>query len=116
MNFELADEQNQLVDMFRKFFSQESSMDRVRAAEPLGFDRDLYRQLGDMGALSIRLPDSGFTLLDAGLVLEEAGRMLASAPLAEAMVAIRLLAASGDEAAGELAASAAEGATVVTLA
>lgn len=116
MNFELADEQNQLIDMFRKFFSQESSMERVRAAEPLGFDRDLYRQLGDMGALSIRLPDSGFTLLDAGLVLEEAGRMLASAPLAEAMVAIRLLAASGDEAAGELAASAAEGATVVTLA
>jgi len=116
MNFQFSDEQNQLVDVFRKFFSQESGTDRVRAAEPLGFDRDLLKQLGDMGALSIRLPGSGFTLLDAGLVMEEAGSMLASVPLAEAMIATRLLAELGGNAAGELAAAAAEGASVVTLA
>lgn len=95
LNLALSDDQKLLSDSFARFFEEESSMARVRAAEPLGFDAALQRSLADMGALSMRVPEadgSGFTLLDAALVSEQAGRQLASAPLFETIVATRLLA------------------------
>ena len=100
MNFDLTDDQEMMRDMFARFLDEHSSMARVRAAaETGGFDAALWRGLGELGAFSIRVPEAsgglGMGLLDAVLLMEEAGRMLASGPLAEMLVAARLMAMLG---------------------
>src|SRR4026209_928586 len=95
VNFRFADEQELLRESFEELFAAESSPERVRAAEPLGFDAGLWKQLVETGAAVMRVPEalggSGASLLDAALVCELAGRHLASAPLAESIAASRLL-------------------------
>jgi 3-oxochol-4-en-24-oyl-CoA dehydrogenase len=118
MNLKITEEQQVLLDSFRKFFEVESSMARVRAAEPVGFDPRMWRSLAQMGALSMRLPDDDaaqrFSLFDATLVMEQAGRQLASGPLAETMVAIALLANLGQT--GPILLAACNGTEILTLA
>jgi alkylation response protein AidB-like acyl-CoA dehydrogenase len=96
MHLEPDSEQLMLVQAFARFLDAESSIARVRAALPQGFDRKLWKGLGEFGALRIRMPEEanglGLGIFDAGLLMEEAGRTLASGPLAEAIVAGRLLA------------------------
>ena len=118
MNFDLSEEQQLMRDSFAKFFDQQSSMVRVRAAQPLGFDAAMWKGLADLGAFSIRVPaDAGgldLGLLDAAVLMEEAGRMLASGPLAETLVGARLLARLGGS--GELLDRVMAGTSVVSLA
>ncbi len=40
MNFDLTDDQQMMRDMFARFLDENSSMERVRAAAPSGFDGD----------------------------------------------------------------------------
>ena len=109
-----------LRDQLGRLFRQESTPTRIRAAEPLGFDRALWRQLVEFGAPCMRVPEEagggGVSLLDAVVVMEEAGRHLLSAPLAEAMVASRLLATIGGEEAGAWLARVMDGALVTLCA
>jgi 3-oxochol-4-en-24-oyl-CoA dehydrogenase len=95
MNFELTDDQEMMREMFARFLDEHSSMLRVRAAAPSGFDAGLWKGLAGQGALSIRVPENagglGLGLIDAAVLMDEAGRTLASGPLAEALVAARLL-------------------------
>ncbi|MFA5941585.1 MAG: acyl-CoA dehydrogenase [Sinimarinibacterium sp.] len=104
MNFALSEEQEMMRDSFARFLNEQSSMARVRAALPSGFDAALWSGLADLGAFSIRVPEEagglGLGLLDAALLMEEAGRTLASGPVAETLVAARLLATLGGQ--GEL--------------
>ena len=117
MNFEPAEDQLMIAESFARFFDEHSSMARVRAAMPLGFDAALWRGLAEMGAFAMRVPESAggleLGLLDAALVMEEAGRTLASGPVAEGIVTARLLAALGAE---EWLSRATAGDAVVTLA
>jgi 3-oxochol-4-en-24-oyl-CoA dehydrogenase len=96
MQLELTSDQRMMVDTFARFLDAQSSSERIRAALPQGFDRALWKGLAELGALNIRVPEHagglGFGIFDAGLLMEEAGRTLASGPLAEAIVAARLLA------------------------
>jgi alkylation response protein AidB-like acyl-CoA dehydrogenase len=119
MNFDLPEDQEMLRDMFARFLDANSSTARVRAAEPSGFDAALWKGLAEQGALSIRVPEAagglGLGLIDAAVLMEEAGRALASGPLAEALVAARLLAQLGPDQTDLLAAVLA-GDSVVTLA
>lgn len=96
MNLSLTEDQILLRDTFAKLFQQESSPERVRAVEPLGFDPALWRQLVDLGVPMMRVPEdaggAGFNLMDAAVLVEQAGRHLASAPVMVALVAGRLLA------------------------
>lgn len=115
MNLGLSEDQAILAGEFRKFFAEHSSIERVRAVEGSGFDPGLWRALGAMGALVMRMPgDDGFGTFEAGLVAFEAGRQLASGPLIEAMLAVRLLAQLGGQ--DDLVARAAGGDAVLTLA
>jgi alkylation response protein AidB-like acyl-CoA dehydrogenase len=97
MNLTLSPEQQLLRDSVAKLFATESSPVRVRAAESTGFDPQLWQQLLELGIPTMRVPESAgggaMGLLDAVLVAEEAGRHLASVPLAECIPAARLLAA-----------------------
>ncbi len=118
MNFDLTQEQEMIRDTFAGFLNENSSGERVRAALPSGFDPALWQGLAELGALAMRVPEAaggmGLGLFDAALLMEEAGRTLASGPLAEALVALRLLAELGGQ--DELLARALGGEAVVTLA
>lgn len=118
MNLELSADQEALRDAFAKFLNEESSMARVRAALPSGFDAALWRGLAELGAFAVRVPEAagglGLGLLDAVTLMEEAGRTLASGPLAETLAAARLLALAAPD--NALLGQAMSGERVLTLA
>lgn len=95
----LSDEQTQLVASFTTLLSKASPPERVRAAEPGGFDGALWRTLLDTGTVAMAVPEAqggwGASVLDLALVAEQVGRAAAPAPVVEAQVAARLLAAAG---------------------
>ena len=116
MDLSLKDDQQMLRDTFARFLDEHSSMERVRKAKAAGgFDRALWQGLAELGTFSMRVPEEagglGLGSLDAALVCEEAGRTLASGPVAEAIVAARVIGQLG----GELD-DVTSGAKVVTLA
>jgi 3-oxochol-4-en-24-oyl-CoA dehydrogenase len=120
MQLDLNDDQRLYKDSFERFFASESTPERVRAAEPLGFDPALWRGLAELGALPMRAPETvgggGSGLMEAVLLMEQAGKRLASAPLAEAILAARLLGELGGAVALSWLARLASGDAVVTLA
>ncbi len=120
MRLEPTGEQQLMIDMFARFLDEHSSIERVRAALPRGFDADLWRGLAGQGAFAIRLPEAvgglALGLFDACLLMEQAGRTLVSGPLAEAIAATGLLARLDPADAGGLLAAALAGDAVVTLA
>jgi alkylation response protein AidB-like acyl-CoA dehydrogenase len=91
MNFELSEDQQLMRDTFARYLNEHSSMARVRAAQPSGFDAALWHGLAELGAFSLRVPEEaggvGLGLLDAAVLMEEVGRTLASGPIAETLVA-----------------------------
>ena len=119
MNLNISQEQQMLSDSVARLLEQESSPARVRAAEAEGFDPGLWVQLVQMGILAMRVPEaeggSDLGLIDAVLVAEQAGRHLASVPLAEAMTGARLLAQLPGMLAAGLLADALEGSPVTLL-
>lgn len=102
-DFSLDDDHEAVRDAFAGFFAKECPTGVVRAAEPLGHDPALWTKLAGMGAASMALPESvggdGAGIVELSLVAEEMGRTLAPVPLLEHVVAARLLAAAGTEAA-----------------
>jgi alkylation response protein AidB-like acyl-CoA dehydrogenase len=98
MNLFLTEEQTLLRDSVSRMLASESAMERVRAAEPVGFDAALWSKFHELGILSLRVPETsgglGAGLFEAVLVAEQAGRHLASAPVLEAMAVSGLLARS----------------------
>jgi alkylation response protein AidB-like acyl-CoA dehydrogenase len=99
-------EQEQLVGAFSALYAKESSTDRVRDAEPSGHDPVLWDWLSEVGALEMAVPEEaggwGASMTDLGLVAEQHGRFLGSAPLIESQVAARLLARVGGDAATQV--------------
>ena len=120
MNLELPEDSVPVKEMFERFFAAECTPERVRAAEPVGFDPELWKSLVELGAPVMRLSDDagggGMSLFDTALMMEQAGRRLAPAPLAESLVALRMLGQLGAEAAADWIAKAGDGETIVTLA
>lgn len=120
MNFDLTDDQEMMRDTFARFLDENSSMARVRAAMPSGFDEALWKGLAELGAFAMRVPETAggldLGLLDAALLMEEAGRTLVSGPLAETLVAARLLGQLGGSAAEELLGRAIGGEAIATIA
>lgn len=120
MNLELADEQQMLRDSLERLLLKESTTARVRAAEPLGFDSCLWNEITQMGLPLLRVPEEwggvGLSLIDAVLIAETAGTHLASIPLIESIVAARIVAQIGREAAEPYLAALAEGEKIFTLA
>ncbi|MEV5784996.1 acyl-CoA dehydrogenase family protein [Streptomyces sp. NPDC052287] len=109
MDFQLTEDQRALRDGVRALLAGRFGPEALRAAVASGgrgLDRTLWRELGEAGFFSLRLPEAdggvGLGLPEAVLAFEEAGRVLLPGPL----VATHL-------AAGEVA-GAATGETVVT--
>lgn len=119
MNLSLSEEQLMLRDTVARLFASESTPTRVREAEARGFAPRLWEQLVELGIPMMRVPaeagGSDMGLLDALLVAEEAGRHLASAPLAESLPAARLLSQLDSPEAADLLARISQGAVVSLL-
>ncbi len=120
MDLALSDEQHELVRSFANLLSKASSIDDVRAAEPGGFDSALWSTLGEHGAVTMAVPESGggwgAGLEDLVLVAEQLGRALAPAPVVETQVAARLLFRARSEPARRALDSVLHGDRIVTLA
>ena len=54
-----SEDQEALVALVRSFLEKEVPPERVRAAEPLGFDGALWRALSDLGVTGMTLPTGG---------------------------------------------------------
>lgn len=99
MDTNLSDTQIALKDMAESFFLKESPLERVREAEDLGFDEELWTGVTkiDLPVLGVadELGGQGGCLVDLVVVAMAYGRALAPIPLIEAMVANRLLSRCG---------------------
>ncbi|OBI06664.1 acyl-CoA dehydrogenase [Mycolicibacter heraklionensis] len=119
MDLSLSDEQRQLVDSFAALYARESTSERVRAAEPVGFDAALWLALRETGVVEMAVPEHdggwGASVLELALLAEQHGRATGSAPVVEAQVAAWLLAACGGPGA-ELLAAAISGQKLITFA
>lgn len=115
----LTDDQQTVQDAFADFFQKAVPATRVKAAEPLGFDGDLWAECVELGLTAMALPEDfdgdGAGMLDLALIAEEVGRSLAPVPLFDHIVASRLLAASGDPAFRDLVDEAAAGERILAF-
>lgn len=87
MDFRFSEEQEALRELARRIFADHSSNERSQQLEASGewFDRDLWTALARANLTALLLPEEvgggGCGILDACLVLEQAGRHLAPTPL-----------------------------------
>ncbi|OBK49698.1 acyl-CoA dehydrogenase family protein [Mycobacterium sp. 1081908.1] len=99
LDYSLTEDHVDLQNAYKQFFKTHCSIETVRAAEPSGFDKNLWERLCAMGATTMALPESaggdGATLVDLTLVAEEIGRSLAPVPWIDHVCAARLLARLG---------------------
>ena len=72
----LTADQEAIAELFDGFFTKESPTTVARAAEPLGFDRDLWDKLLELGAPGMGSPEAvgggGAALSDLVVVAEAA--------------------------------------------
>lgn len=95
MRTRLTDDEEAVQEVFVGFFTNESPVEVVRAAEPGGHDADLWAKLVATGAPGMAVPASAgggdASLADLAIVVEAWGAAIAPVPLVEHAVATRLL-------------------------
>lgn len=102
IDYSLDEDQESIRSAFQEFFTKECPTTRVRDAEPLGYDADLWHKLVQMGVTTMSLPESaggdGASLVDLVLAAEQYGAAIAPVPFVSHVVATRLLVSAGAEA------------------
>ncbi|HEX7838914.1 MAG TPA: acyl-CoA dehydrogenase family protein [Kofleriaceae bacterium] len=105
MNFDFTEEQNQLRDALVRLLDRGYEFDKRKhiLASEAGMSREIWRQLGELGALSIALPEqhggAGGTAVDTLVIMEALGRRLVVEPYVPAIVlGAGLVARAGSEA------------------
>ncbi|HZU46665.1 MAG TPA: acyl-CoA dehydrogenase family protein [Mycobacterium sp.] len=100
LDYSLSDDHIALQTAYKEFFKTHCPIESVRAAEPSGFDKNLWERLCAIGATTMALPEScggdGAMLVDLTLVAEEIGRSLAPVPWIDQVCTARLLARLGE--------------------
>lgn len=92
MDFELNADQKLIVDSVAAFVKKELPLERTRKLreDDVGYSREAYRQMGELGWLGIMHPESvggfGGRFVDAALVLEQLGAGLVPEPYAASAV------------------------------
>ena len=91
----LTADQEAIAELFDGFFAKESPTTVARAAEPLGFDRELWDKLVVLGAAGMGSPEAagggGAALSDLVVVAEALGRTIAPVPLVDHLSALAVL-------------------------
>ena len=101
----LSQDETMLVDSTRGLLSREAPVTAFRAlrdsGEPLAWDRSLYGKLAENGLVAPNVSEAdggvGMGIAAAGLVMEQAGHVLAAAPLLSAAISAMLIAGAGSE-------------------
>src|SRR5690606_7041023 len=98
------DDQRLLQETTRKFLDQRSPVSEVRRLEhdPIGFDRDVWRQSAELGWTSLFVPEeydglaeSADGVVDAAIIAEQLGRVVFPGPMLAVNVVAAAVAASG---------------------
>jgi alkylation response protein AidB-like acyl-CoA dehydrogenase len=106
VEFALTEDQSLFVDTIRKYLERECPLTTVRAwhETELGFDRDEWRRRAELGWTSLLVPESagggsisGSGVLDAALVAEETGRLVAPGPFVPVNVVASAIARTGTD-------------------
>ncbi|MFV9453870.1 MULTISPECIES: acyl-CoA dehydrogenase family protein [unclassified Rhodococcus (in: high G+C Gram-positive bacteria)] len=106
MSFAPTDEQRELQQLVRRFCEEKSPVAEVRRLMDTedGFDTAVWDQMGkELGLQALFIPEiyggMGYTVIEAGLVLEEMGRALLCVPFLSSVVlaANAILACGTDE-------------------
>ncbi|MCH7738142.1 MAG: acyl-CoA/acyl-ACP dehydrogenase [Chloroflexi bacterium] len=98
-----SEEEQMLKNLAREFLEAEISTAMVREMEldDLGYPPALWKQMADLGWLGMALPEQyggqGLPITYLGLILEEAGRVLAPVPLHSTSVAALTIVSDGTE-------------------
>jgi alkylation response protein AidB-like acyl-CoA dehydrogenase len=92
MDFDFSQEQYMFQEATRGFLDQNYDLGKLRLLlEGDGLDRELWDKLTETGAFSMLVPEAfggmGRSFVDLALVLEEYGRALVPAPVAETIAA-----------------------------
>lgn len=105
MDTKLTDEQTQLLQGAQRFMDKECPAAFVRAMEAseLGFSREMWRQMAEMGWLGINLPTDwgglGMGTVDLMILMRELGRHICPSPfLSTAVIAGEAIARAGTDA------------------
>ena len=102
MDLSFTPDQDALREATNRLYAKESHGERVREAEPTGFDPVLWAAVVAMGLPVMALPEAaggaGASLTDLAAAVEVHGAHLGSVPLVETAVAARLLARFPDAA------------------
>ena len=104
IDFGLTDDQDALQRSAREFLAAECPPARVRdvAKDGDGVPRDLYKQMGDLGWMSLLVPEKlgglGLGALELALVAEELGRVAAPGPFLATQLVIAALVKGGSKA------------------
>ncbi len=129
MDFDLTPEQSAIAEAARAVLSTRCTPETLRAFErrrtapghdpASGHDTGTWEALAAAGVSAATVPESlggaGLGLLEACLVLEEAGRTAAAVPLAPTLVAGLVLSAFGAGPAGDLLPGVASGQAVIAI-
>lgn len=90
MDFELSADQQMLQETVRRFFVERAGMPWVRSMLDSWRADDVWRGLAELGVLGVLVPEelggTGLAMVDAGVVLEEAGRACFPGPLESSAV------------------------------
>jgi acyl-CoA dehydrogenase len=105
MNFDFSDDQKMLRDQARKFLSEKCTTKTVRKVfeGEQGYDKDLWKQVAEMGWHGTAIPENygglGLGYLELCVVAEELGRALAPVPFSSTvyLFAEAILAAGSEE-------------------
>ena len=123
MDFTFTPEQDEAAELAATILKDKTTTARMTEIEKAGdrFDRDLWRDLGEAGLLSLALPEeydgAGLGLVELCRVLMEVGRTVAPVPLAvHGPAAVLLAEAAGPEVAEQWLPGAASGEHVLTAA
>ena len=100
----LSPDQESIAELFDGFFANESPPSVARSAEPLGFDRELWTKVVELGAPGMGSAETigggGASLSDLVIVAECVGRSIAPIPLVDHLAALAVL-TDADFVAGE---------------
>jgi alkylation response protein AidB-like acyl-CoA dehydrogenase len=121
----LNEEQQALKESATTFFAEKSPVDAIRKLrdgnDATGFDRAVWKQIGDMGWPATIIPENygglGFGFVGLGVVLQAAGRTLAPTPLfsSVALGASAILLAGSEQQKSELLPQIASGEKIFTF-
>ncbi|MXO89974.1 acyl-CoA dehydrogenase [Pontixanthobacter aquaemixtae] len=120
MNFDLTEDQEMMRESFARLLDDKCTPERLRESEKSGFDKEVWAGLAELGAFLLRVPEEqdglGLGTFDAAVLMEEVGRKLPFGPIAETLLAARLIAMLGTDNAADCLANVVSGGTVASVA